>query len=188
MSPNKQQFNIYLAPSLIAATKHRAIDEQLSLSDLVAHVLQNYLSAPQTEETKMPSTDTPAGQGSAVVPVLKLQPLVHVQEMAAAIRFYEALGGRVLVRSRDDDWAQIALGEGEIGLLAHPPNPEQSSERVELNFTSEAPLTEVEERLRLAGVTIVRGAADEAFGEQLQIETPDGLLVKINRLEPATFA
>jgi len=34
----------------------------------------------------------------------------------------------------------------------------------------------------------VRGAADEAFGAQLQIESPDGLLIKINRIDPATFA
>jgi catechol 2,3-dioxygenase-like lactoylglutathione lyase family enzyme len=191
MATHKQQFNIYLAPSLIAATKHRAIDEQISLSDLVSRVLHAYLSSPpaeEVEETKMPVKDTLPEHDAAAVPALKLQPMIHVEEMAASIRFYEALGGRVLVRSRDDDWAQIALGDGEIGLLAHPANPEQSSDRVELNFTAEEPLAAVEERLRLAGVTIVRGAADEAFGEQLQVETPDGLLVKINRLEPETFA
>ena len=45
----KQQFNVYLEPALIAAAKHRAIDEQLSLSDLVAKVLTAYLKGTQDE-------------------------------------------------------------------------------------------------------------------------------------------
>lgn len=48
-SKPKQQFNVYLEPDLIAAAKHRAIDEQLSLSDLVAKVLSVYLEGTQDE-------------------------------------------------------------------------------------------------------------------------------------------
>lgn len=46
---SKQQFNIYLEPELIAAAKHRAIDEQLSLSDLVAKILTAYLKGTNNE-------------------------------------------------------------------------------------------------------------------------------------------
>ena len=119
---------------------------------------------------------------------MKLQPMVHVKEMAAAIAFYEALGGDLVVRSRDDDWAQIRIGGAEIGLLAHPANPEQQEGDVELNFESEEPLEGLQARLEAAGIKIARGAADEAFGAQLQLETPDGMLIKINYLDPATFA
>lgn len=171
----KQQFNVYLDPRLVDAIKHRAIDESLSLSALVTNVFEQYVH-PEPEERSMSS---PRG--------LTLQPIVHVGNMPDAVRFYEALGGEVLARSRDDDWAQVRIGSSEVGLLAHPPNPEQSEDYVELSFSSERPLRDVEGELRAAGITIVRGAADEAFGEQLQIESPDGLLVKINRLEPEHF-
>jgi hypothetical protein len=48
-------------------------------------------------------------------------------------------------------------------------------------------LAELERKLSESGVTILRGAADEAFGEQLQIEAPGGMLVKINRIDFETF-
>jgi len=121
-------------------------------------------------------------------PALKLQPMIHVKDMAASIKFYEALGGDLVTQSRDGDWAQLALGGAEIGLLAHPANPEQHEGLVELNFESDEPLGALQERLKAAGVKIARGAADEAFGAQLQIESPDGMLVKINHLDPAAFA
>lgn len=119
---------------------------------------------------------------------LKLQPMIHVENMAASIQFYEALGARLVVGSRQGDWAQLELGGGEFALLAHPANPEQNEGQVELQFEAEQPLAELQETLEAKGVRIVRGAADEAFGEQLQIETPDGLLVKINRIDRRTFA
>lgn len=185
MNHPKQQFNVYLAPSLIARIKHRAIDEQQSLSDLVAKTLTEYL-----EKTSMNTADTQnkaAAASPAPLPMLKLQPMVHVQDMAASIRFYEALGATLLIGSRDGDWAQLRLGGAEIGLLAHPANPEQQAGEVELNFEYDASLAELEEKLRAAGINIARPAADEAFGEQLQVEAPGGMLVKINKLDPTTF-
>ena len=175
MRSAKQQFNIYLEPDLVTRLKHRAIDEQLSLSDLAAEVFSAYLKGEQ---------DTMNTNALA----LTLQPMVHVEDMAASVRFYEALGATVLSGSRDGDWTQLALGGAEIGLLAHPANPEQNEGTVELNFASSEPLDELQARLEAVGVKIARGAADEAFGAQLQIESPDGLLIKINRTDPSLYS
>lgn len=92
---------------------------------------------------------------------LTLTPLLHVESLDASIAFYEALGGRVVHRSRGGDWAQLAIGGAELGLLAHPPNPEQSEGILELCFTSDDALATLESRLRASGITIERGAADD---------------------------
>ena len=39
----KKQFNVYLPPSLIRRAKYRALDDQVSLSDLVQMALERYL-------------------------------------------------------------------------------------------------------------------------------------------------
>lgn len=106
---------------------------------------------------------------------------------AASIAFYEALGAQLIVGSRDGDWAQLRVGGAEIGLLAHPANPEQGKGDIELCFEYSDALSRLEQKLSDSGVTIVRGAADEAFGEQLQIEAPGGMLIKINKLDAETF-
>ena len=164
----KQQFNVNLDPHLVRRTKHRVIDDQLSLSDLVGRILEQYL------QREAPMNDKPQ---------LTLQPMVHVRDMAATLAMLEVLGGELVQGSRDGDWAQVSIGGAEVGLLAHPANPDQGEGDVELNFESRTPLENVQELARSAGVVVAQPTSDEGFGRQLQLRTPDGLLVKINEIE-----
>ncbi len=173
----RQQFNVNLDPELVRRVKHHAVDVQLSLSDLVARVLQHHLD----KESEMINSSSAATTG------LSLQPMVHVQQMDVAVAFYEALGATVAHGSRDGDFVMMQIGPARLALLAHPPNPEQNEGLVELNFETGEPLDAVEQRLRAAGVAIVQPVIDEGFGRQLQVSAPDGLLVKINELEEELY-
>jgi hypothetical protein len=115
-----------------------------------------------------------------------LQPLVHVHDMAASVAFYERLGGSIIHGDRNEDWVLMQVGSAQIGLVAHPPNAEEGEGTVELNFHSEMPLEQLEEHLRETNVA-VDIANDMAFGQQLQIKSPDGMLIKINQVEPNTY-
>ena len=182
MKEEKQQFNVYLTPETIKRIKHRSIDEQLSLSDLVEKVLNDYM----TQVTGDPAGKA-EGQALEEEATIRVQPLLHVDDMGKALDFYGKLGATVLNGSRDGDWALLRFGGNELGLLAHPANPEQNEGKVELNFEYNAPLEELEKRLRAEGVKIARPTGDEGFGYQLQLEDPDGMLVKINQLDPDLY-
>lgn len=125
----------------------------------------------------VPVTDAP----------ITLQPMVHVEDMAAAVAFYEALGARVLHGSRDGDFTVLGVGGGQISLLAHPANPEQGEGQVELNFEATGDLRDLETRLADRGVTIDTPTTDAGFGRQLIVRSPDGLPVKINELDPRSY-
>ena len=158
MPDDRQQFNVTLPRDLVRAVKHHAVDVQLSLSDLVAEALRDRLRRREGVEVR---------------------PMVHVEDMAASVAFYERLGATVVHGSRDGDWALLELGGSRLGLLAHPPNPEQDEGTVELNFQTDD-LDALAGRL---GVV----PTDEAFGRQLQLTTPDGLLVKVDELRPELY-
>ncbi len=182
MKEEKQQFNVYLTPDTVKRMKHRSVDEQLSLSDLAEKVFLAYLSN-NVENASSKRIE----QSVLETNKLSLQPMVHVEDMSKALDFYSKLGATVLHGSRDGDYSLLRIGNTELGLLAHPANPEQNEGKVELSFEYSDSLEVLEQRLRKAGVTIARSTGDEGFGYQLQLEDPDGMLVKINQTDPELY-
>ena len=160
MPEDRQQFNVTLPRALVREVKHHAVDAQLSLSDLVAQVLRAHLDHEEP-------------------PMLRLRPMVHVQDMAASVAFYERLGAHVVHGSRDGDWTLLEIGGSQLGLLAHPPNPEQDEGTVELNFQTDD--------LDAVAAHLGVPATDEAFGRQVRLTSPGGLLVKVDELDPELF-
>ena len=109
---------------------------------------------------------------------LELQPMIHVEAMSAAVAFYEALGAHLEHGNRDGDFALLRLAGTCFSLLAHPPNPVQKEGTVELNFQTSQPLEAVR---GLPASTAPNPATATGFARQLQVQTPDGLLIKINK-------
>ncbi|HET9650087.1 MAG TPA: VOC family protein [Microlunatus sp.] len=179
----RQQFNVNLDPSLVRRVKYHAIDTQLSLSELVSQVLTAHLDAQSHQESTV-TTPTATESGS---PSVTLQPMVHVDDMATSVSFYEALGARVLHGSRDGDFVMLQIGSSQLSLLAHPPNPAQNEGKVELNFESSTDLDDLKARLAAAGVAIDTSTTDEDYGRQLIVRSPDGLPVKINELDQSSY-
>lgn len=116
-------------------------------------------------------------------PGLRLQPMVHVDDMAASIAFYEQLGAEIIHGGPDCDWVLMQLGTIQIGLLRRPPDRARGESPVELTFGAVMPLEQLERRLHRAGVPVAGVISDRDFGEQLQVRSPDGLLIKISQRE-----
>lgn len=114
---------------------------------------------------------------------LAVQPMLHTPDLAASVAFYTGLGGEVLFRSRDNDWALLGFGATRLALLARPGGPD-NPEPLELQFVASAPLDALaDEQARRQPASVFRGLADEAFGRMLQLRSPEGLVVKLLELE-----
>jgi len=119
-----------------------------------------------------------------LLPGLQLQPMVHVDDMASAVAFYEKLGGEINHGDRDGEWVLMQVGTAQIGLVTRPPDASRGESTVELNFTATMPLDRLEQMLRERGVTVVEVAADRDLGTRLHVETPEGMPVRIHQVEP----
>jgi catechol 2,3-dioxygenase-like lactoylglutathione lyase family enzyme len=120
-----------------------------------------------------------ADQPPVTDPGLQLQPMVHVRDMAASVAFYQRLGGEIIHGTEDAEWVLMQVGTVQIALVRRPADPLRGESSVDLVFGATAPLEQL--RRRLPGAEL---AEHRDFGEQLEVRSPDGLLIRINQLEP----
>lgn len=117
-------------------------------------------------------------------------PIRYVRDMAAARRFYRALGLRLGFASRPPrrgptQWVELCGGEGVLAL--HQAEPADGTPPIELAFAGE-PLEAVVERLRAAGFEPATAIVDESYGRSFTVRDPEGLRIQVNEHDRALSA
>jgi len=112
---------------------------------------------------------------------VRVRPIHFVPDVAAAIRFYEALGLRPQARSRSGHWVELSAAGGELGLHdAAIAADGQGRTGIALNFVVDEPLEAVERRLRDAGFPPDGTIVDQEWGRSLFVAAPDGTPIQID--------
>jgi catechol 2,3-dioxygenase-like lactoylglutathione lyase family enzyme len=115
--------------------------------------------------------------------------LRYVRDVAAARRFYEALGLEVDFASRPTrhgttTWVEMVGGRGALALHGIGPGDDPDDlPPVDLAFEAEEPLEQVVARLAAAGFAAGTAIVDESFGRSFCVRDPEGLLVQVNELD-----
>lgn len=110
---------------------------------------------------------------------MRVMPIRYRGDVAASVRFYEAIGLRTDSVSRPGGWAELAA---PAGLLAvhHADGTEVGT--CELAFEADEPLEDVVARLRAAGFP-AEPILDENFGRSVRVRDPDGTWVQVNEYD-----
>jgi catechol 2,3-dioxygenase-like lactoylglutathione lyase family enzyme len=110
---------------------------------------------------------------------MKVMPIRYVADMAAATRFYAALGLVQGDSSRSGNWTELNGSGGTLALHIARTAEQDVPGRVELSFETQEPLEVLAERLKAAGFE-PEAIVDENFGRSLHVTDPDGVLVQVN--------
>ncbi|HUA27547.1 MAG TPA: VOC family protein [Streptosporangiaceae bacterium] len=110
---------------------------------------------------------------------MKVMPIRYVANMAAATRFYAALGLVEGDSSRSGNWMELNGSGGTLALHTARTAEQDVPGRVELSFETQEPLEALAERLTAAGFE-PEAIVDESFGRSLHVMDPDGVLVQVN--------
>ena len=112
---------------------------------------------------------------------MKVRPIHFVPDVAAAVRFYEALGLTADATARSGHWVELAGSGGELGLHdAAKAADGEGRTGVMLGLVADEPLEIVERRLRAAGFPPEGTIVDQEWGRSLLVRAPDGMVVQID--------
>jgi catechol 2,3-dioxygenase-like lactoylglutathione lyase family enzyme len=112
---------------------------------------------------------------------MRVRPIHFVGDVAAARRFYEALGLQTEATSRAGNWVELAASGGELGLHdTASANDGRGREGVLLSFVAEESLEEVARRLYAAGFPPTGDIVDREWGRSLLVAGPDGFTIQID--------
>ena len=110
---------------------------------------------------------------------MRVVPIRYTADVAAARRFYLALGLRAGAESRPGAWAELPAASGMLALHAAT---DREAGVCELAFETDEPLEEVARRLREAGFE-PGPVLDENHGRSVRVRDPDGVWVQVNVLD-----
>ena len=112
---------------------------------------------------------------------MKVRPIHFVPDIAAAVRFYEALGLTTDASARSGHWIELAASGGELGLHdAAKAADGEGRTGVMLGLVADEPLEDVEARLRAAGFPPEGEIVDQEWGRSLFVRAPDGAVLQID--------
>ncbi|QAY73752.1 VOC family protein [Agromyces protaetiae] len=109
----------------------------------------------------------------------------YVADVEASRRFYEGLGLDYLPEASVPVWAQLDAAAGAVGLHDAAASKGRAPGAVELAFATDEKLEEVAARLAAGGYAYE--LAGEDFGRSLRVTDPDGVVVQIQEIDPATM-
>jgi catechol 2,3-dioxygenase-like lactoylglutathione lyase family enzyme len=114
---------------------------------------------------------------------MRVMPIRYTTDVAASVRFYEALGLRPTAVSRPGTWTELTATSGVLAV--HAAGPDDAG-ACELAFATDEPLDAVVDRLRAAGFA-PEPVVDENFGRSTRVRDPDGVWVQVNEFEPELY-
>ena len=107
---------------------------------------------------------------------MKVVPIRYTHDVAAVVRFYQALGLDLGAASRPGAWVELPAASG---MLAVHQADDDNAGQCELAFESDEPLEHVAARLQDSGFE-TGPVIDENYGQSLRVRDPDGVWVQIN--------